>query len=320
MRASSFFLVGVHKSGTTSLCTWLGAHPETQASNRKEPYFFMDLDHPLANRHGLSVHADGFAAYENFFDEPANGRLRFEATPHLFYQETARQYLTHCEHAPLIVMLLREPASRLLSSFRFRRDNQGHCDRSLTFDRYVDCLLAGRPDKLDWYFRHEAALWVAKRELELSKYVQWLDWWQEQTSPNQLEVHLFEHLCHEPEVVVTALCERLGIESSFYQQYDWQPQNKSYGIGWQGIHRALLRIHPLLPRGAVYEHAKGLYRGWQASSAGQEHDFEEGLERVRAYFQYWNRELEERYSLDLARWWGKEALGGSATTSDGDEL
>ena len=36
-------VIGVPKSGTTSLYTWLASHPDVQGSEPKETYYFIDV-------------------------------------------------------------------------------------------------------------------------------------------------------------------------------------------------------------------------------------------------------------------------------------
>src|SRR5690606_29284173 len=114
---------GMPKSGTSSLFYWLDEHPLIQGASPKETFFFMDDSHPLSGRHGLSFGRNGVESYSSFFPDRKEDSLLIEATTHYFYQRTARDYLSSLQKKPLIVMLLREPANRILSSFRFTRDN-----------------------------------------------------------------------------------------------------------------------------------------------------------------------------------------------------
>lgn len=49
VRRPNFFIVGAPKCGTTSLATWLGAHPQIFMPKTKEPHFF-DTDHRARER------------------------------------------------------------------------------------------------------------------------------------------------------------------------------------------------------------------------------------------------------------------------------
>ena len=47
-------ICGAPRCGTTSLYTYLGAHPDVGITRVKETHFFLGADHPLA----LPVHCD----------------------------------------------------------------------------------------------------------------------------------------------------------------------------------------------------------------------------------------------------------------------
>lgn len=268
----------------------------------------MDDGHPLAGRHGLLAQHDGVASLEQFYPGPGENRLRIEATTHSFYQETARRALTDIEPRPHIGMVLREPAARLLSSFRFTRDNLANCDKALSFNEYVECLLAGEAHQLDHFYQSDASLWIAKRELSFGKYVQWIDWWLEQLPRERLRLMLLEQMRAEPRDVVMDLCDWLSVDGSWYTDYDFSAENTTYAVSRQGLHRMIRHLGPLIPRSLIRDKVKAAYLHWQGRGAAPDDGYEEGLRRLRAYFAPYNRELAERYSLDLHRWWGAEAL------------
>lgn len=268
----------------------------------------MDSTHPLVSRHGLSVSADGEKAFERFYEEEADAQLRLEGTTHTFYQSIARDQLAGMKPQPRLIMLLREPAARVLSSFRFTRDNLANCDRSLTFDQYVDWLLSGWSGNLDRFYRNKESLWVAKRELELGKYVRWIDWWLERMPPKRLRLILFEQMRTYPREAVMDLCGWLGVNENCYEHFDFNAKNATYPVGRQGLHRMIRQLGPLIPRSSIRAKAKAAYLRWQGRGAAPDKGYEEGVQRLRTHFAPYNRELSARYSLDLQRWWGEKAL------------
>lgn len=156
-------LIGWPKSGTDSLYAWLGAHPGIQPSTPKEPFFFMDPENPLCGRYGASFAHDGPEAYARFFDGPAEGRLRFEATTHSYYQRTARECFA-ASGGPLVVAALRRPEDRLRSAFHFWRDTRANVDRGLGFAEYAQALLDCRVESLRSRFKLETTFWIAARQ------------------------------------------------------------------------------------------------------------------------------------------------------------
>jgi hypothetical protein len=302
-----FCIIGAPKSGTTSLFNWLDAHPALQGASPKEPHFFMDSGHPLCGIHGLNYHVDDASAYSRFFDSGHTQTKRFEATTQYYYQDTAREYLASLQPQPLIIMLLREPADKILSSFRFTRDNLANCDPALTFNYYVDCLLNDNASKLDDFFRAEGSLYIARKELELSRYVEWLDWWLEELQRDRLEPIVFDQLKQEPDIVMTHLSNRLDIDPGFYDGFEFGRDNATYAVGNQAVHRILHPLGARLPGGTVKEYLKRKYLAWQRSKAKPDSGYEDGLKALREYFAPWNKALANRYDLSLDYWWGPVA-------------
>lgn len=300
---------GFPKCGTSSIYYWLDAHPRLQGSRPKETFFFMDPHNPLAGRHDRLLPRDGWEYIDAFFPEQNSGRLRFECTTHNFYQKTARDFLTSLKPQPLILMLLREPGNRQLSSFRFNQNTLAHCNRSLSFNQYVECLLAEKTEHLAPYFDNECTLWVAKHELMFGQYAEWLDWWLERLSPDNLMIVLFEELCSQPGQVMARICKRLDIDGQFYQRYPFKGENKTPRISSQKLHRMILSIDPWFPKIAARDWLKNVYWRWQGYMAPEEKEFKEGLARLREYFAPWNRKLNDRYQLKLETWWPSQALG-----------
>src|SRR5690606_14876560 len=88
--------------------------------------------------------ADGWAGYADQFPvDVARFPVRMEATTHYLYQRTALEALSELEDCRVCVVL-REPAARVLSSFQYTQNNLARIAPEVTFDEYVDAVLAGR--------------------------------------------------------------------------------------------------------------------------------------------------------------------------------
>lgn len=302
-------IAGFPKCGTSSLFRWLEEHPQLEGTTPKETFFFMDPGHPLCGRHGLSIHENGLKSFSHFFQgKRKEGVLRFEGTTHNFYQRAARETFGNLPVAPFVVMALREPADRLHSSFRFTRDVLAYCDRKLTFDQYVDDLLAKRTKRLRKHYFSASSFWIAERELDFGKYVKWLDSWREALPPGKLYPIVFERLREQPEATMKELCVWLAISPNRYTEIDFHAKNRTYSVKYPLVHRVARRVAPIFSRVPVRALAKSVYLQWQEQNATEEEHYKEGLERIRRYFAPWNQELEDRYCLKLRQWWGKEAF------------
>jgi len=300
-------IIGAPRAGTSTLFTQLNAHPAIQGSTPKETYFFIDADHPLAVRQEKrgkpTVHTSGLSTFDQFFDEPA-GRLRLEATTHHYYQETARKVLSQLEPPPHVFFILRQPAYRIRSSFLFTKHNRGRIDSDLTFNRYIELLLNEDPSTLDQYYHSGSSLYIAKRELELSKYVAWMERWEECLGPDRIHPLIFEHFVEESTHVVRQICQILGVESSFRTDRTTAPENRTTLVRSPTLQRLAYEIGKRIPDGRVKQTVKSVYQWAQirdTSSTGAP-DTDRGVERLMEYFEPWNDRLAQHPDLDLSRW------------------
>src|SRR5215210_5117245 len=81
------YLVGAPKSGTTSLCSWLAAHPDVYWSVPKEPYYWA-ADYPRQRAHyGFATREE----YEELFASPlaSAARVRAEGSTTYLYSQVA---------------------------------------------------------------------------------------------------------------------------------------------------------------------------------------------------------------------------------------
>lgn len=260
----------------------------------------MDRDHPLCMRHGCSIQETGKAGLERFFDGPANGRIRLEATTHHVFQNSARDFVDAMTSAPHVIFLVREPAQRIRSAFIFTRDNLGVIDPAFTFEQYVEMLLRGTVEDMAPYFYSESSLWILQRELLWGNYVYWLDLWRNRVPAENFHIVLFEDMRDSPEATMTRLLPRLGLEP--VGDTVVAHKNASFRIGHHWLHRLVRRVNPLLPSGATKALLKHRYLAFQQRSAGGEEDHRLSLEALRRYFAPANASLAQYYGLDLRKW------------------
>lgn len=112
MKGPNLFIVGAQKSGTTSLHSYLGRHPDVFMSEPKEPGFFVpELD-------GYYSKEDEW--YSDLFKNGQNARYRGEASTHYtkrpVYEGVAERIHNAAPEAH-IIYLMREPVSRAISHY-----------------------------------------------------------------------------------------------------------------------------------------------------------------------------------------------------------
>lgn len=125
----SFIVAGVQKGGTTALHDRLARQPGLQAATRKELHFFDDEDHDWEAPDYHALHAQF---------PPANGGVRFEATPVTLYWPQALERARRYNPELKLVVLFRDPVARAYSHWRMERG------RGLENEAFAWCIRAGR--------------------------------------------------------------------------------------------------------------------------------------------------------------------------------
>jgi hypothetical protein len=128
-RLPNLVVAGVPKCGTTSLFSYLTSHPEVCGSEVKSTQYFLPLRYgrPLGD-------LDGYRAR---FAGCLNAPVVMEASPGYFYGGRAvSDALARTIPDVKVLIALREPVSRLVSSYRFQQ-SRTRIPLDLTFDEFV---------------------------------------------------------------------------------------------------------------------------------------------------------------------------------------
>ena len=103
----SFFVVGMQKSGTTTLHKWLNSHPEITLPNYKETHFFSDE----------KIFLKGFKWYLNNFNIKKTSKLIGEVDPSYIFIDSALERIKTIINNPKFVVLMRNPIERSYSHY-----------------------------------------------------------------------------------------------------------------------------------------------------------------------------------------------------------
>lgn len=176
----NFIVIGSMKSGTTTLCQWLGQHPEIFICNPKEPNFFCRND----------IYARGIEWYESLFKNAAGKTAIGEGSTSYSkahnFPDAASRIASHLPDARLIY-IVRHPLERIESQWMF---NVRHHDLHQSFSATL---------------REDLNL------VNTSKY-----WWQiskyrEHFSDEQILVLFFEEMKLDPDAVLRECFDFLGV-------------------------------------------------------------------------------------------------------------
>jgi len=314
MLTPNLFVVGAPKCGTSSLFDGLTRHPDVVGTRPKEPFVLMDRDHPLARR--PNVHDAGLAVYVNLFpDEATAAPVRLEATTHYLYQETARACIAGLGDARAVAVL-REPAARVFSSFRYTANNRARLARDLTFARYLELVERGEPLYPRWCRDHRSA-YVLEREVDRSRYLAHLRPWLEGLGADRMRVVLFEDLRARPRAVVADLLAWLGLDPGGLGEIDAAGRNRTVEVRHRALHRAAVWMNgSLRPPAPVRSLMKRGYAALQyAPPAAPSPADAAALARLRHRFADDNAALAAAPGIDLSAW-AREAAATEPEKAD----
>ncbi len=233
--AKHLIIAGTTRAGTTSLFNYLGDHPRVHRSTIKETRFFLDSSELKRIHH----YEEGLGAYNTFFPDCPAESVRLEATPDYLYCPTAAKRIADSLPGAVVVVILREPISRLISWRRYAIQN-GLLDAKTTLTDYIqtqfDAEATGKnlPQHL--------------RSLKEGRYAQFLTPWVEAFDSSRLIICHYRDLLNTPADVTRHICDHVGIDPACYSNYTFDIHNESRRVRWpkiQSAYRSLIwRIKP----------------------------------------------------------------------------
>ena len=292
------FLGGTPKSGTTFLFDLLAQHANINPSWPKEPFYYVDEDCPFNQQYGPNAKN----SYQLFFSENIDA-IHLDGTSQTIYQSNILEQLKGSSPLPKLIVVLREPARRMFSSFNFTKNNLGAVKSSYHFKSYAHHLLNHDLESIKVNCRNDKAFYSLSRELDFSNYVKYLKKWEEVIGAEHIKVLLFEEMMTDPLPLVNSVLMFIGLNPEEFDPLIEQ-KNETVNIKHRYLHylsrKALEVVGHNLP---FKERLKELYTSVQHSgkkdSASKVH---EELALLRAYFEPMNEELSKSFNLNLSVW------------------
>lgn len=305
-------IIGVTKSGTTSLYHWLNAHPQAYGAPRKEVWYLKDMD--WRQRHTIdcdpfftdefdlpTINTQFISGYEAHFAkaDPTRHSVIFEATPEYYNQKTAFCFFNAQTPKPLLVVVLRKPSARIYSYFQFNKNNNSVFDKGLSFRQFLRII----DERLPNPFGPRTHL-IRRHSQYADYFAVWLDIY----TREKIVFYLFEDLVRNPLRIMRDISIRSGIDPDFYDNFNFSNQNETYAVRNITLHRKLLKMRRKLPMFLKHEGSmrtlRNMYRKINTSKLDQTLSSDDILCLVELdrYFVSYNKRLAHITGLDLSAW------------------
>ena len=265
---------------------YLSAHPQTCASSVKEPRFFSHHPNPLA--------ADALAEYSVTFRHCKDGcPIVFEASPqYLAGGSIVARSISAAIPNIRLAFILREPADRLMSTYKSDFSRDSVIVRKLSPERFVDKVLATDSLSQEQLSREDVQL---QRELYRGRYSLLLAEYLSVFRAERILILFFDELRADPQSFMLKLCEFAEIDSGFYANFQFTIENKTRQYRSTHLNRMVhgmnLFLEPAFNRLPALRNAlRRLYVGINERRQKQP-DSATASARLNAYYQPHNREL-----------------------------
>ena len=266
----------------------------------------MDRDNPLMDPN-VNFHRLGLGGWSRAFGDDVRqpGKLYFEGTTHLIYQETALSVLPGLSTRPKFIFLLRDPLARVASSFNYTRGNLANVKGTLTLDRYFEMLAAGDTAALRRFVLSDQSAYVLQRDLQYSNYWPYLQRWLDALGAERMLVLQFERLTQQPLECMREVCEFLEISPHHFESgYDFATHNATVKLASSRVHRWAQRVASRVPPGRVKRTLRRAYYWAQLRERAERaaRPSAHSCEELRRELEAGTRKLGEAFDLDLALW------------------
>ncbi len=302
-------LAGVRKCGTTSVFKWLNDHPSVCSSDSKGTEYLMDQDSPFRCAE-TSYHDRGLEGYGELFPQYAGQPVLLDATTRYFDQATARTVLRHLNPPPDVIFVLREPAARLFSLFRYLKNKQHKLGSHTTFQEFVDCLFQESYDRLLPIDKGQRTVnHIARLKTELAaglangRYVDHLHQWRAALGARRMHIYLFEQLRVDAKGFMQQLACDIGIDPDYYEHYSFRACNRTTICHSPLLDTLIRNFKPFVPKTSVTRQIVRFYKAVQQTSAFTlTSNDRHALRQLRDYYASFNRRLANDFALDLSAW------------------
>jgi hypothetical protein len=208
MALPNFLIIGAAKSGTTSIASYLGQHPQVYMSPLKEPHFFafegqsLDFIGP-GDCEVYRTTVTDIESYQRLFQNVEGEIAIGEAsTTYLAFPGTAERIKRYIPEVKLIA-ILRHPVDRAYSSFlHLSRDGR---------EKNADFIQAFKESET-LSLENREHLWLYK---QMGFYYSQLQRYYNLFDRHQIKVYLYEDLKNNPLGLISDIYHFIGVDNTF---------------------------------------------------------------------------------------------------------
>jgi hypothetical protein len=227
-RLPGLIIAGVNKAGTTSIFSYLSAHPDVCASSVKETCYYLPARYGRENE-PLSV-------YQAFFAHCKSESLLMESTPGYFYGGRPLAELIDQQNPGVkIILIFRNPVDRLLSFYKFKQAEL-ELDAKMTLSEYLDACESKSDMQLN---DQKENVWTG---LENGKYAKHIEGWMD-VFGDRLQIVFFDQLRSDSRLLMEDLANWLGIDPIFFSEAELGVENKTVGYRNRRLQRLALAVN-----------------------------------------------------------------------------
>lgn len=307
MTRPNLVIAGAPKCGTTSLHDWLSMHPQAFGAKEKELRFLMDENYPLTRDGGYIK--SGLYGYSRYFEGARTGEYEcvFETTPDYIYQKKAIEVLSSELLETRVAFILRRPADRVLSMYKFAQNNISIIPAEMTFQEFVDEIqIQGADGELGGALKDRL---IIAHTIQHSKYFDYLKSWYDHIEPQRISIWRFEELAADPKCFMRKFASHYGLHENFYNDFAFIRSNESFTVKNQKLNRIFRSIRPFIPAAVqtprTRKWTRDAYRKLVKESpsvALPQEDYSAILNNLDKLFEPENERLEKLTGIDFSSW------------------
>ncbi|MDJ0571396.1 MAG: sulfotransferase domain-containing protein [Pleurocapsa sp. MO_192.B19] len=303
MKLPNLVIAGVVKAGTTSVYSYLSLHPDICCSTIKETCYFSYYRYGQWDSWYKNCD-DPFKQYQSYFSHYENQKYLMEASPGYFEggMKVAQTIKNTLGDNVKIIIILREPISRLVSFFKYKK-SMLELNKELDFAEYLRQCEALPPQERvkkdnDIYWGIEGGFYANYLE----------DWFN--VFGESVYIAFLDDLKNNPQLFLSKICTWLEIDYTVFESQKFTIENKSLNYKNKYLQELALLINIKAEKfwranAGIKKALRSIYHTFN-SMPYQEEISEETRNYLQSLYQPYNQKLAEqllaRNYTNLPQW------------------